>query len=491
MSIKFQIGNSHTTISFPLHERDNIGAILQKFLTVDVPGAKFLWAYKSGQWDGKVRLFEQPELTSFRILTGLYPEAVAAIEQKGYAWEYEDNRGIQNPQLQAYNLKLHPYQHEVLSGAFSSIVAGLGWWPRGIVHVATGGGKTEIAVAMYQTYPVETIFLVHRKDLLIQAQERFEKYGVKVGVIGANLFKPVANGVNIMTVQTLLSIIKEQDARLQPLTQLMLNAKQVFFDEAHIMASSQDKGNQFVEIMNWFPNAHARWGLTATPFIRNQYDNLLLEGATGKVLASVPTDWLVKNGYLTQPIVKMIKVPGKLPLTVNFKSSNKAKAEYYRKVESKGIVNNSWRNQRIAQEILNGPFPLICMVKTIEQAQQIQQYAQAGNWNVPLLTGSSSAAERRKGVSSLRNGGLKALIVTTIWDEGVDIPELLKVILGSGGKSHVKLLQRLGRGLRRSAGKTSVEIIDFGDQHANLLESHAKIRKKFYKDEGFSVQEVA
>lgn len=483
MSVVFQVGNVYSKILFPEKERNNIGAILQRFLTVDVPGAKFLWAFKSGAWDGKVRVFESDDLTSFRFLSGMYPAALEAITAKGYACEFEDYRGLQQPQLQQYTVPLRPYQHEVLHAAFQSTAPAAGWWPRGILHVATGGGKTEIGVAMYQTYPVPTTFLVHRKDLLIQAQERFLKYGIHAGVIGANSFKP-QTGLNIMTMQTLLSIVKNGGDRLSVVTKILQDAQQVFFDEAHVMASDQDKGNQFAKVAEYFPNAHARWGLTATPFMRSKYDNLLLEGATGGILASVSSDFLIQNNYLTPPKVKMIKVPGKLPTTVSFKSSNK-KAEYYRRVQSTGITVNTWRNKRIVQEILKGPFPLICIVNTIEQANQIQLQATT----TPLLTGSSSAQERRDTVHKLRHGYLKALIVTTIWDEGVDIPELQKVIIGSGGKSQVKLLQRLGRGLRKAAGKANVEIIDFGDQHNALLARHAAERKKIYKAEGFEVEE--
>src|SRR3990172_4965413 len=137
MSIKFEVGNIHTTINFPSHERDNIGAILQKFLTAEVPGAKFLWAYKSGQWDGKVRLFYQGDnlTTSFKILTGMYPTALAEIVAKGYDWEFVDCRGMQPPQLLQYSVPLRPYQHDVLTAAFSHTAGGAGWWPRGVLHV--------------------------------------------------------------------------------------------------------------------------------------------------------------------------------------------------------------------------------------------------------------------------------------------------------------------------------------------------------------------
>ena len=79
------------------------------------------------------------------------------------------------------------------------------------------------------------------------------------------------------------------------------------------------------------------------------------------------------------------------------------------------------------------------------------------------------------------------MIATTIFDEGVDIPELQKVVLCSGGKSQVKLLQRLGRGVRKAPGKKVVEIVDCADTHHPLLRKHALERKKLFKREGFNV----
>jgi superfamily II DNA or RNA helicase len=340
---------------------------------------------------------------------------------------------------------------------------------------------------MYQSYPVPTFFLVHRKDLLLQAQKRFEKYGISPGIIGAGIFKPDPH-LNIATTQTVLSILKKEDERTAQTKALIEGASQVFFDESHIMAASQDKGNQFMEVGGWFKNAHARWGLTATPFMRSQYDNFLLEGVTGSVLAQVSSAWLIKNGYLVPPKIKFIKVPGKLPVKVEFGRSNKAKAEHWRKVQMKGITCNSWRNKKIAAEIVAGPHPCLVLVKHVEQAKEITNGFTFG-FNVPVLTGKSSLSEREQAVWDLQSGKLKA-VITTLWDEGVDIPEIRKVIMASGGKSQVKLLQRVGRGVRVAANKKEVEIIDFGDQHNPMLRRHALERIRVWKQEGFEVTEA-
>lgn len=486
--LTFQLGNIWTKVSFPIDEINNVGAVLGKHLTVDVPGAKYLWSYKSGEWDGRARLFKLgDDLASFTFLTGLFPEVLNALVKEKYTWTFEDQRGFGStiPQLQQYTAPLRPYQHEVLTAAFGNTVGGAGWFPRGILHMATGSGKTEVAVAMYQAYPVQTVFLVHRKDLLLQAEERFKKYGITAGVIGAGR-ADYSSDLNIMTMQTLISRVKRKDANILP---VVTRAEQIFIDEVHIMASKLDKGNQFVEIVNLFTNAHARWGLTATPFMRSQYDNMLLQGVTGDILATVKSDWLIQNGYLTPPRVTMIRVPGKLPMVASKGRSNKAHAERWRKIQSKGIINNSWRNKQIAAEVVKGPYPLLVLVKTIEQAKEIQREF-TFDFEVPLLTGQNTAQERRQAVKDLQNGTINAIIASTIFDEGIDIPALRKIILASGGKSQVKMLQRVGRGVRLAANKHEVEIVDFGDQHNPTLRKHALERMRIWRAEGFEVNEI-
>ncbi|MCI0556992.1 MAG: DEAD/DEAH box helicase, partial [Nitrososphaera sp.] len=408
-----------------------------------------------------------------------------------------DVRHISSISLQPASVPLRPYQFEAISKAFSSNNQ-LGWWPRAVIQVATGGGKTEMAVAMYQMHPVPTMFLVHRKDLLYQAQERFKKYGVPCGIIGDGHFDIYNPGVTIATMQTIATIfrkIREQtdvkdDPRMAHLSRAINTTLQVFFDEAHLMASNLDKGNQFIDISNEFISAYARWGLTATPFMRSQYDNLLLMGATGDLACAITNDQLIEAGYLSTPTVIMRKVTGTMATTFkgNFRST-KATGAYWREVEERGIKYYASRHEIIIREAIAGPHPCLILVKTIEQAESIKfKCAAMGVPFFPFLTGNASAAERRQAVADLRSGKLKALMATTIWDEGVDVPEIEKVILASGGKSPVKLLQRIGRGLRKTEDKNTVQIVDFQDSHHPMLKRHADERKALWKSQGFNVQ---
>ena len=449
-------------------------------VTVLVPGAKFSWKFKKGDWDGKVSLVKQND-NHFTVLTGLVPKILDSL--KGTGITVRDFRGLTTPTInKSTKVKARPYQYKAVTSALSSSLPDGSWFPRGIIKIPTGGGKTETAVMLYEMNPVPTMFVVHRKDLMAQAISRYETYGYKPGQIGDGVFKPDLN-LTVATAQTLNRIRSGKDAKKRKLLQdLFDNCEQVYFDEAHIVASDLDRGNVFVNLTREFSNANCRWGLTATPFMRDVYSNLLLEGVTGPLLFDISSEDLISLGYLTPPKVYLLKVQGKLQVTKPRQRTNAAAGQYWRDIFEKGIKYHAGRNQMIADELRKGSGPTICLVTTIEQGKYIQTLTGPG---VPLLDGSDDLAARKKAIADLRSGKIRAMIVTTIFDEGVDIPELRKIILGSGGKSPGKVLQRMGRGMRLATGKKEVEIIDFNDAHHPMLEKHTAARRAVYKAEGF------
>ncbi|MHA1711329.1 MAG: DEAD/DEAH box helicase family protein, partial [Candidatus Freyarchaeota archaeon] len=116
---------------------------------------------------------------------------------------------------------LRPYQVKALENAMRR--------GRGIIQVATGGGKTTIATALIARYGRPTIFFVHTKDLLFQAKERLEKrLGIPVGIVGAGRMdiKPVT----VAMIQTVSKKIDEKDPRI---AKMLRNAEVVIFDEVH------------------------------------------------------------------------------------------------------------------------------------------------------------------------------------------------------------------------------------------------------------------
>ena len=449
------------------------------------PGAKYMYQHKlwlktkgKSGWDGKTSIISKshPVNGSNHMPTGLLPmiynELVPLIGAS--CIRFNDLR-VQ-PKTQGtglHNLTLRGYQQDAFDVAYNHMFQGMRW-PQGVFKLATGAGKTELACAMYQGIRVPTVFVVHRKHLIKQTRDRFDKYGTSTGQIGDGVFDPDQNGITVATIQTIHNVLKGGDMKK---INTFIKAQQIFFDEAHLCAASLDKGNQFITLSRQFRHAFYRWGLTATPFMKDEYSNQLLMGATGDILYTISNSELIQGGYLTKPKVSIIEVPAvKGP-------------QNWPDVYDSAIVLNRARNIIIIDELIKAPKPAIVMCTRISHANILAILAKSQGISLPVIQGSTKSADRATVIADLQSGKEKAIIATTIFDEGMDLPELMTIILAGGGKSKVAQLQRIGRGLRKASGKKEFTLIDFKDTSGRILKSHSKQRKDMWINEGFDIEE--
>lgn len=454
------------------------------------PGAKYMYQHKlylktKGKqgWDGRTSILSKPHdvnKTAF-FPTGLLPHVFGELAPL-VSTKIQVNDLRAKPKAFLYNIPtvpLRPYQVEAFESATTNNIHLGGTkfhWPCGVLKIPTGGGKTEMAVAMYQATPVPTMFIVHRKHLMTQAIDRFSQYGIQAGQIGDSVFNPNTTGITVATIQTLDNILKAGDMSK---INTFIKAQQIFFDECHGLASKIAKGNQFILLSRQFRHAYYRWGLTATPFMKDQYSNQLLMGATGGLLCDINNDLLIKQNYLTPPRVVIIDVPEvKGP-------------QSWPEVYDSAIVLNRSRNLKIIAELAACPKPALVMCNRIGHANILHNLAKEHGIKLPAVQqGSTKNKERNKILKDLQSGKEKAIIATTIFDEGVDLSELRTLILAGAGKSSVAQLQRIGRGLRKAFGKNEVLVIDFNDTTGATLKRHSAARRKVWKSEGFIIEDV-
>jgi len=460
---------------------------VEKCLEAYAPGYKYMLNYKRGRWDGKVNLFNGEA-----FLTGLLPIVTEAMTHHKVLYTLTDRRVIKNIILRPSWIPLRPYQQEAVNKAMTNVAFGT-WWPRGVIQVATGGGKTEIAADMIAMTNVPTMFLVHRKDLQTQAIERFTKYHLRVGDL-ENIYN---NNVTVTTIQTLMSWnmdfakhyvnsegedmeraeewldakARKQAEREIDVRTALLTIEQVFIDEAHLVASKVEKVGLFGSALQLMPNAYMRWGLTATPFMREQLHDWMLEGGTGPAIVQISNRELIDAGYLTECVVDMF-LTGKQP------DVPKTWPECY----DFGVVTNRIRNNKIAKCFNTYPGPTLILVSKLAHGELLSKLL-----SIPFLSGQSTAQERKNTIDAMRAGREPGAIASTIWDEGIDIANIKTVILAGGGKSDIKNLQRLGRGLRLSAGKSQLQLVDFIDQSPAILARHSQLRKQLWIDQGFKI----
>ena len=102
-----------------------------------------------------------------------------------------------------------------------------------------------------------------------------------------------------------------------------------------------------------------------------------------------------------------------------------------------------------------------------------------------LLTGSNPKEEIQAALEEMREGKLKVLVATNIFGEGIDVPAISTIVMADAAKSHIKVLQRIGRGMRTQEGKKLLHVHEFIDDTDGYLLEHSTVRHKLYEAEGF------
>lgn len=444
---------------------------LRNSMQVLAPGAQYTAAYKQYKkskgksgWDGLTNILHQKGV----FLTGLLPEVVNKLWKNfKITPTLVDNRSrypfLDNPTT----LKLRDYQKDAIKVAVHNTWNNL-YWPRGVFNSSVGSGKTEAAVAIYETNPHQTLFVVNRKSLAQQTIERYTLYGHKCGALFSGI-QDLNSNIVVATVQTVMS--RKDDPEVK---NFLLNTKQVFGDELHGAAASLAKGNEMVSLFTMLPNAYFRWGLTATPFLKDQYSNWLLLGITGEELYKVSSKELIDQGYLVPPRIEVIQT------TKVHKCPNNWHDGY-----EVGIILNDGRNKDIAKKIKDLPKPCMVLVNNISHLNIIKTKCEENKIYPFTLQGKDSLDERKKILEEVQSTG--GVLITTLFDEGFDYPDLRSLILAGGGKSAIKTIQRVGRGLRKASGKHEVVVVDFWDSSNRILLSHSKKRIKTYVEQEFEV----
>jgi len=445
-----------------------------------LPGYKFSPKFQSGQWDGMKHLFDRKKM---EFPSGLWPKIEAML--RAAKLEYE----LIPPTWPAHKrhkwkkciTALRPYQQLALESALKH--------ERGILQIATGGGKTLLAAHLIQSAGVKTFFFVHTRDLLHQTVAVFEReLGMRIGKLGDGFIE--IEDITVATIQTAARALglttphgprkkksededeggDERPTSIQEnkaeITAAIASAGMVIFDECHHVPA-----DTFYKIAFKTRDARWRFGLSATPW-RDDGHDLLLEAALGPKLCEVSCSHLIEAGFLVAPEILMEKAP--MPV---FNRRGVAYPDIYRLA----IVENQARNRAIAAratEWAAGGLSVLVLVNHIEHGNRLMEMMPEAQF----AYGNLDSETRRGFIQDLERKLRPILIATTLADEGLDIPHLDALILGGGGQSAVKAYQRLGRTLRKTDSKHNARVLDFMDI-CPYLQDHSLARLALYRHE--------
>lgn len=474
-------------------------------------GYHFMPAYKNTKWDGYVNLYRKKTRT---FPGGLVDRTVAKLEELGVEVSVKDVS--QPPQKEPWladgtnSTELRPYQEDAVQRALSA--------KRGVFEAATGLGKTEIMGEMIQRLQGRSLILVASRDLARQTIKRFQlaldfpaapPAGL-YGIVGDDRDEPsVITAALYQTLHQRLMPVCLRCGRLGELERQSCGArvkrgeKMIYcggkldftetdkmlewlasFDTLHLDEAHRAPAKTWWPIINSCP-AYWRFGYSATPFKSDIATELKLVGATGEVFYSFKAKEAIEEGYLVEPVYTMV-TPHFPPLLDEDRYIDSYRA---------GIVDHRGRNNLIA-DIGHGMandwgLPTLILVLWHDQGRDIRHALRELGVRAEFLSGHASTDQREAAMEELADGRIKCLISTTIFDEGVNIPEIGALILAGGGKARHKVIQRIGRGLRVVEGKKYLPVFDFLDDHSpKYLEGHSRSRLQAVKNEGFTYQEL-
>lgn len=445
--MKIVLGNVYSRILDHVDDEDK--ARLREAVSYRPPGYNFSPKFQRGEWDGRITLFK-PWDRSFP--TGLFSIVAKTLKEAGHEVRVMDVRkrpegimtGLGDP------IALRDYQEPAVKDAIE-----IG---RGILNLPTASGKTLIAAAIMQQLRVKTLFVVHTKVIMDQSIDVFHKtLGKTIGQIGDGVWEP--REITVAMVQSLtepkdMEALREFDC--------------IIVDEVHHIGN-----NSWFDCLMYLP-AYFRFGLTGTSF-RTDGASFNLMALTGRVIHKISTTKLIDEGYLVRPEIAVVDMTDKV-------SGFDYKAEY-----DLAIVENDYRNKCIAQialELMKAGTVLI-MVKLHEHGNRLLSLIPGAEF----MSGKTATEKRREGLQRFKDGTLRCIIATTIFDEGLDVVNLHAVVMAGSGKSDIKTIQRIGRALRPAAGKKKAVVVDFNDIGSRKMRPHSNKRMAAYKrEEGFVVE---
>ena len=459
---------------------------LMKMFEYEKPGARYLPSVRLGRWNGKISYFSLGGSTYVNLL----PEILPLLDQAGYDIELEDQRTysttfnftqVTEDTFSAYTwpkghpqqgkpIQLRDYQVEVINNFLSN--------PQSIQEVATGAGKTITTAAL--SYSIQnygrSIVIVPNKSLVVQTEEDYINVGLDVGVYFGDR-KDFNKQHTICTWQSLNNLLKDTQAGEADFTiqDFLEDVVCVMVDEVH-----QAKADALKTLLTGvFSQVPIRWGLTGT-IPKAKYEAQALFISLGNVIGKLSASELQDKGVLAQCHVKIIQLKDDVEFT-NYQSELKYLTEDSKRLEA---ISNFIKN------IAESGNTLI-LVDRIGAGKELQRRLSnifsvlKDAPDVAFVSGEMKLTERKEEYDEVKTASNKIIIATYgVAAVGINIPRIFNLVLLEPGKSFVRVIQSIGRGIRKAEDKDFVQIWDITST-CKFAKRHLTQRKAYYKEANY------
>lgn len=452
----------------------SIDAELSDYFTFVVPGSHFHPLVRNKVWDGKIRLYSTAK---HQLYAGLRSYVEKFAGERQYEVKYAEataDKEFSVVEAKAFidtlNLPFEVRDYQ-LRAFVSCIRSG-----RRLVVSPTASGKSLIIYLLYQYYSgvlVKTLLVVPTVNLVLQMHSDFVSYGMH-----PDDAHKIFSGED-----------KETDKRLSISTwQSLMKQPKAFFNDFDLVVIDEAHGAQaksLKDIMEKLTSCHHRFGFTGT-LDGTQTHLLVLTGLFGKVLKVATTSELIDQQHLSPFEIKTILLHHPEIACKLLK-----KATYQDEVDF--LVSNGDRNRFIKNLALSLEGNTLVLFRLVEKHGKglYDEIKTAKDRKVFYLHGGVEASEREE-VRRIIESEKNAIIVGSygVLSTGINILALHNIIFASPYKSRIKVLQSIGRGLRKADNKDICTLYDIADdlsykKHQNHTLKHFIERIKIYNAEKF------
>jgi len=441
-----------------------------------LPYAYHVPAFKLGRWDGKVNYFNIGGSTYINLLEDILP----VLLDEGYEVDVEDRRQsikLEFPQITEQHFghktwhEKHPaagepvvlrdYQVEIINEFLAN--------PQCLQEIATGAGKTLITAALSNLIEPygRSIVIVPNKDLVIQTEADYINLGLDVGVYFGDR-KEYGKTHTICTWQSLNSMEKQfRDGKSTlSVVDFAEDVQCVIVDEVH-----QAKADVLKKLLTGvFARVPIRWGLTGT-IPKDDGDKIGLTITLGNVVNKLAASELQDMGVLANCQVNVLQLQDTAEYNnyqeeLTYLTTDKQRLDYMAGlIQSLSLEGNT-----------------LVLVDRIKAGNGLIERLPE---ETVFISGSMKSKDRKDEYDEVSETDNKIIIATYgVAAVGINIPRIFNLVLVEPGKSFVRVIQSIGRGIRKAKDKDHVEIWDITST-AKFSKRHLRERKKFYKEANY------
>lgn len=445
---------------------------LKEFFSEHVENYRFHPKYRAGVWDGKISLFKQANrLLPYGLLSEFmrfHQEQYKGVE---LAVSPEVSALYRGPKISEFNwdLKWRPYDYQ------EDCIRTFFKYGRGIIRAATAAGKSLILA--YITKHLldnglinQQLIIVPNINLITQFRSDLIDYGFDANDVGCLYAdeKTTDRKVVVSTWQSLKN-------RLE----LLPRFESVFVDECHM-----SKSTVISMILENAKEARFRLGCTGT-MPDDRLNQLNIKAYLGPILRDYSAAYLQEHGYIA-----------KCSINVHHIEYDREFSGTYDEVKE-AIIQNPKR-LKILKDIVSKVSDGTCLllVGKIESEGKFlekffKSFSEFDDREIVFIYGDTTAEVREEWRQKCRDSSNKIILIATypILQAGTNIENLSNVLLVSPFKSKIRVLQSIGRSLRKHIEKKlGAQIHDFIDDHKQFIK-HGNIRLRYYEKEKFPVLE--